>query len=285
GRRAKAQELSDEEKRKDQGFASKKMVGLLSGIEKGIGGMWKKGKSAVGLTFKGALIATGLLLLLKFLESKKWQEIKDSIKKFAEGGGFDFIKTTMTSIYDYLFGEDSIFKRMGKVFDAFFGEDEYEGPAGQHKKEKGFIAGMQAIWNNFSGLELWVLAFALAMIIPGPLGKLILVGNVLWWGAKGIWTAFTWMGGWVGKFATKIFTGISAFLKEKWATSPIRTAFKGLGAKFTSIVTKFKTILTGAIEGAGKWLAELAGKVRNAVPYKFLSKAPRMAMDMGKRGW
>ena len=61
-KRDKASELIREEKDKDRGFASKKMMGLLSGIEKGIGGMWKKGKAAVGLTFKGALIATGLLL-------------------------------------------------------------------------------------------------------------------------------------------------------------------------------------------------------------------------------
>ena len=275
-RRDKAQELSDEEKRKDQGFASKKMVGLLSGIEKGIGGMWKKGKGAVGLTFKGALIATGLLLLMRFLESKKWQEIKASIKKFADEGGFDFIKTALSGIYDWLFGENSVFKRIGKVFDAFFGEEEREGPAGQYVKKEGgsFMKGIKELYKQFGEWPLWIAAFAVMAILPLKLQALVLVGSVMWWGAKGIWTAFTALGGWVVGLGQRIFKGIGTFLKEKWATSPIKTAFEGIGKKFTSIVTKFKDILSRTIEGAGKWLKELGKKVGNAVPTRFLTSVP-----------
>ena len=284
----KAQELVKEEKDKKRGIIFTKMWKGINGLGEGIKGAFKKVGKAGWIGFKSALLATGILLLINFLNSKKWQEIKASIKKFADEGGFDFIKTTLASVYDWFFGPDSVFKKMGKVFDAFFGEEVW-GHEGIEDEGGSFTKGMKELIKQFGTWPIWIAALAVAAIIPGKLGLLIYGTAAIWWGAKGIWTAFTALSGWVGGFAKKIFMGIGAFLKEKWAKSPIKEAFKGIGAKFTSIVTKFKTILTGAIEGAGKWLAELAGKVRKAVPTRFLSKVPdyikgasRAAMGAGR---
>ena len=48
------------------------MLKGIRGLEKGIGNAFKNVGKAGWVGFKAALLATGILLLLRFLESKKW---------------------------------------------------------------------------------------------------------------------------------------------------------------------------------------------------------------------
>ncbi len=276
-----AQVLTDEEKDKKRGFIFTKMWKGINGLGESVKGAFSKVGKAGWIGFKSALFATGILLLIRFLESKAWQDIKNTIKKFIDEGGFDFIKKTLNSVYNWLFGKNSVFKRMGKVFDAFFGEEVW-GHEGIEDEGGSFMKGMKELIKEFGYWPIWVAAVAAAAILPGKLLLLSIAGSAIWWGAKGIWTAFTALSGWVGGFAKKIFTGIGAFLKEKWAKSPIKEAFKGIGAKFTSILDKFKTLVKGAVDGAGRWLKELGKKVADAVPTRFLTKVPDYIKGAGR---
>jgi len=285
-KRDKASELIREEKDKDRGFASKKMMGLLSGIEKGIGGMWKKGKAAVGLTFKGALIATGLLLLLKFLESKKWQDIKKWLAK--EGKEiFDVLMTVFGDMWTYFAGPDSVFKRMSKIMKSFneifnptIVDDTGMSPGamGGKLKDKSWWTRIGDAWNSLDeNMKWWEGVLIAGMTLIGgyflykPLRLIYLSGKFLTkLGYKmftKVWGGMKWMTGWIKGFGTAVNPTPKQLELFK---APKGGWFSKISKGFVTIIGSFKNALSAAVGGAGRWLAELGLRVKNAVPEKFL---------------
>ena len=156
------------EKEREGGRGQKMLIKTLEKGQKWTKGMYESSMKVAKTGLKGAFIALGLMALIKFLDSDMWKGITTSIAKWVEGGGIVQIKGMLTSIYNYFFGPDSIFKRIGRVWDAFFGTDETEGPAGKHKKDAdhGIKAGFQALWDNIGGISLLLGGIAAVTVLP-----------------------------------------------------------------------------------------------------------------------
>ncbi|SVC01834.1 uncharacterized protein METZ01_LOCUS254688, partial [marine metagenome] len=113
-KRDRAQELITEENKREQKWHSRALLKGLGKLEGALTNSFKKVGKAGWIGFKAALLATGILLLLRFLESKKWIEIKNWLKK--EGKEiFDTLTTALGAMWTYFAGPDSIFKRLSKI--------------------------------------------------------------------------------------------------------------------------------------------------------------------------
>ncbi|SVB53226.1 uncharacterized protein METZ01_LOCUS206080, partial [marine metagenome] len=159
------------EKAREGGKGHKMLIKTLEKGQKWTKGMYESTMKVATTGLKGAFIAMGLMALLKFLDSDMWKGITKSIADFVEGGGVTYIKEMLTSVYNYFFGPDSIFKRIGRIWDAFFGSDETEGPAGRHKKDAdhGIKKGFQALWDNIGGIGILLGGIAAVTILPAAL--------------------------------------------------------------------------------------------------------------------
>ena len=283
-RRQKSQELVDEEKNKERNFIFKGMLKGIRGLEKGIGNAFKNVGKAGWVGFKAALLATGILLLLRFLESKKWQEIKNWLKK--EGKEiFDTLTTALGAMWKYFAGPDSIFKRIAKIMKSIneiFNPTRVDhtgmspGAMGGKLKEKAWWTRVGDAWNtmmdNLGGWEFALIAGLTAIggyFIYKPLRMLYKVGKGLTTFGKdlfthkkyGLFTGMTWVKNWIKGFGEKFKTAKQGDLFKQpakgWLT-PIKDGF-------LNIISKFKNALRIAVASAGGVLSTLTKKLPGAV--------------------
>ncbi len=166
------------EKAREGGIGQKMLIKTLEKGQKWTKGMYESSMKVAKTGLKGAFIALGLMALLKFLDSDTWKGITKSIAKWVEGGGIVQIKGMLTSIYNYFFGKDSIFTKLGAIFDSFFGEEEYDDFGVKTKDEGSMMKGFAHIFKEWKALGILATGLAAVFLIPAAL---TLVGFGLAW--------------------------------------------------------------------------------------------------------
>ena len=284
-KRDRAQELITEENKREQKWHGRMMLKGLGKLEGALTNSFKKVGKAGWVGFKAALLATGILLLLRFLESKKWQEIKNWLKK--EGKEiFDTLTTALGAMWKYFAGPDSIFKRIAKIMKAL---DAIWNP---EKEDHGTGIPLEGDtpWWDFSGtwdriknawktmgdnLDGWEIAFIAAVTAIGgyfiykPLRLLYkatkgltLFAKTLFTGKYGIWTGMTWVKDWIKGFGKAVNPTPKQLELFK---APQGGWFAKIGKGFLSIIARFKSALAIAIAEAGNVLAKLTSKLPGVV--------------------
>ena len=179
------------QKRKDA-IMNSRSVGLLKtmsgNITKFTKGFLGSIKDKAKLGIKGFLIATGLLMLINFLESEEWQNMKKKLKEFdfkQLGKDIDALIAGFSNmgegVLSYFLGkktgkdgerdDSGLFSRLGKIKRGF--------------TEDGLIGGFTSMFENLSGLE-FLFAGAMGLYFAKKTGILFLAGKIF--GKKGLFS-------------------------------------------------------------------------------------------------
>ena len=179
------------QKRKDA-IMNSRSVGLLKTMSGNITKFTKgflgsiKDKAKMGI--KGFLIATGLLMLINFLESEEWTKMKKKLKEFdfvQLGKDIDELIAGFSNIGEGVLGyflgkktgekgerdDTGLFSRLGKIKRSF--------------THDGLIEGFKSMFDNLSGVEL-LLGGALGLYFAKKTGILFLAGKIF--GKKGLFS-------------------------------------------------------------------------------------------------